>query len=76
MSRMDIQDAAYLAKWVKLVWRAPELQDSNFVCKPASYGTVLQSDPGPRGRDGPPPMNPNFTNYNGPTRGFENHEGP
>ena len=76
MSRMDIQDVAYLAKWVKLVWRAPELQDSNFVRKPASYGTVLRLDSGPRSRDGPPPMNPNFINYNGPTRGFENRKGP
>ena len=76
MSRMDIQDAAYLVKWVKLIREALELQECDFVCKPVFHGMALRSDPGTCVWDGPPPMNPNFINFNGPTRGFGNHEGP
>ena len=46
MARLDVRDVAYLAKWVKLIRKALELQDCDFVWKPAFHSSAAQLDLG------------------------------
>ena len=59
MAKLDVSDSTYLAMWVKLIRKAPELKDYEFLRRPATLAnvTVSRTGPAPRARESPPHLN-------------------